>query len=187
MLLRSKESIRPCASQPIQMCFYSLVHASSTEVCARLQFSNLVELLFCSFAGWISVHPWLNWLSKITSCFWSSLFFTFIRRDKVKWVRVTLNEGYWWAAIRSSILFYIFVIKFHVFAGHKRTGRRSRISDVPVMLLQNVQHIRFLVVFSSCFQLTNLMLLRGTESSFQMSICVFSFNIITTVINLQLK
>ena len=138
----------PCASQPLQLCFYSLVHVSSTEVRARLQFSNLVELVFFSFAGWISVHPWLNWLSKNTSCFWSSFFFTFIHRDKVKWMRVTLNESHCWAAIRSSILFYRFVVKFHLFAGHKRSGRRSRISDVPVMLLQKCPAHKI----PSCFQ-----------------------------------
>ena len=42
---------------------------------------------------------------------WSWLLFTLIQRDKVKWVCVTLNEGYLRAAYKGSKNLYSFAIK----------------------------------------------------------------------------
>ena len=41
-------------------------------------------------------------LSKMTSSPWSSLLYTLIQRDKVRWMCVTLNKGYLRAANRGS-------------------------------------------------------------------------------------
>ena len=54
---------------------------------------------------------WLTSLSKMTSSLWNWLLFTLIRRDKVKWVCVTLNEGYLRSANRGSNNLYRFLIK----------------------------------------------------------------------------
>ena len=47
----------------------------------------------------------------MTSSLWNWLLFTLIQRDKVKWVCVTLNEGYLRAANRGSKKVYRFLIK----------------------------------------------------------------------------
>ena len=56
-------------------------------------------------------HTWLTSLSKMTSSIWNWLLFTLIERDKVKWVCVTLNEGYLRSANRGSNNIYRFLIK----------------------------------------------------------------------------
>ena len=53
-------------------------------------------------------HTWLTSLSKMTSSIWNWLLFTLIQRDKVKWVCVTLNEGYLRSANRGSNNIQIF-------------------------------------------------------------------------------
>ena len=47
----------------------------------------------------------------MTSSVWNWLLFTLIQRDKVKWVCVTLNEGYLRSANRGSNNLYRFLIK----------------------------------------------------------------------------
>ena len=83
--------------------FCSFVHAISTELHAWRHFSLLVERFFCSFA-WLSFWSHLTYLplSKMISSLWNWLLFTLIQRDKVKWVCVTLNEGYLRSANRGS-------------------------------------------------------------------------------------
>ena len=49
----------------------------------------------------------------MTSSLWNWLLFTLIQRDKVKWVCVTLNEGYLRSANRGSNNFYRFLIKIY--------------------------------------------------------------------------
>ena len=56
-------------------------------------------------------HTWLTSLSKMTSSLWNWVLFTLIQRDKVKWVCITLNEGYYRAANRGSKNLYRFLIK----------------------------------------------------------------------------
>ena len=53
-------------------------------------------------------HTWLTWLSKMTSSLWNWLLFSLIQRDKVKWVYLTLNEGYLRAANGGSKNLYKF-------------------------------------------------------------------------------
>ena len=98
-------------SYGVTATFCSFVHAISTEVRVWRHFSLLVERVFCSFA-WLIFWSHLTYsLSKMTSSFWNWLLFTLIQRDKVKWVCVTLNEGYLRSANRDSNNLYRFLIK----------------------------------------------------------------------------
>ena len=49
----------------------------------------------------------------MTSSIWNWHLFTLIQRDKVKWVCVTLNEGYLRSANRGSNNLYRFLIKIY--------------------------------------------------------------------------
>ena len=57
---------------------------------------------FVHARDYIFGQTWLTSLSKLTSSIWNWLLFTLIQRDKVKWVCVTLNEGYLRSANRGS-------------------------------------------------------------------------------------
>ena len=91
--------------------FCSFVHAISTEV----RVTSFVALSGASFFLFIRVIKFLvtrlTSLSKLTSSLWSWLLFTLIERDEVKWVCVTLNEGYLRAANTASNNLYRFLIK----------------------------------------------------------------------------
>ena len=98
-------------SQPLQI--YSLfIHSCNfiwvASVTSFFHFSLLLEQVFFVHFG----HTWLTALSIITSWLWNWLFFTLIQRDTVKWVRVTLNEGYRREANRRSNDLYRFVMKY---------------------------------------------------------------------------
>ena len=74
-------------------------------------FLLLVERVFCSirvikFLVTLDLPHSQKWLPD-----WNWLLFTLIQRDKVKWVCVTLNEGYLRAANRGSKNLYRFLFK----------------------------------------------------------------------------
>ena len=58
---------------------------------------------FVPSSDFVFCHLWLTSLSKMTSSLWNWLFFTLIQRDEVKWVQVTLFEGYLRAANEAII------------------------------------------------------------------------------------
>ena len=69
-------------------------------------FSLSVERVFCSFA-WLNFWSHLTYLTLKNDFLTLKFFlFTLIQRDKIKWVCVTLNEGYLRAADRGSRNFY---------------------------------------------------------------------------------
>ena len=77
------------------------------DVIFRSQWSEF----FCSCA-WLNFWSHLTYsLSKMTFSLWNWLLFTLFQRDKVKWVCVTLTEGYLRAANRGSKNLYRFLIK----------------------------------------------------------------------------
>ena len=91
--------------------FCSFIHGAWTKLHAFCYLLLLVERVFCSFAWFIFwshlTYPTLkkDFLTlKLT-------FFTLTQRDKLKWVCVTLNEGYLTSANNSSSNFYRFLIK----------------------------------------------------------------------------
>ena len=91
--------------------FCSFVHAISTELHVWRHFSLLVERVFLfmrviKFLVILDLPHSQKWLS-----IWNWLLFTLIQRDKVKWVCVTLNEGYLRSANRGSNNLYRFLIK----------------------------------------------------------------------------
>ena len=61
-------------------------------------------------------------LSRMTSSIWNWLLFTLIQRDKVKWVCVTLNEGYLRSANRGSKNVYRFYSKYNISAFNEKTN-----------------------------------------------------------------
>ena len=92
--------------------FCSFVHAISTELHAwRLFWLLLERVFFVHSRDKIFGHTWLTSLSEMTSSLWNWLLFALIQRDKVKWVCVTLNEGYLRSANRGSNNLYRLVIK----------------------------------------------------------------------------
>ena len=92
--------------------FCSLIHAISTEVRVWRHFLLLVERVFCSFA-WLNFWSHLTYLTlKNDFLILKLTFFTLIQREKVKWVCVTLNEGYLRAANRGSKNLYRFLDLF---------------------------------------------------------------------------
>ena len=76
---------------PSDFCLF--VYAISTELRVWRHFSLLVERVFCSFA-WLNFWSHLTYLTHKNDSLWTWLLITLIQRDKVKWVCVTLNEGY---------------------------------------------------------------------------------------------
>ena len=82
--------------------FCSFVHAFSTELRVWRHFSLLMERVFLFI--WVIVfgHTSLTLLSKLTSSHWNRIFFTLIQRYIVKWLYITLIEGYLRATSRNS-------------------------------------------------------------------------------------
>ena len=79
--------------------YKNVQHLRFLVVFSRITNADSVTAMFdCA----IIRHAWFNLLSKVTPWLWNWLFFTFMQGDEVKWVRVTPNEVYRWAANRSS-------------------------------------------------------------------------------------
>ena len=98
----------------MKSAFCSFIQAISTEVRAwRHFFAHCGASFFVHLRDQIFGHTWLTSLTKMISSLSSWLLFTLIQRDKVKWMCVTLNEGYLRAANRGSKNVYRFIIKIY--------------------------------------------------------------------------
>ena len=97
-------------SQPLQICFsYIRLCNFNWSACVTSSLAlSVASFLFIFVIKFLVTRDFPH--SKVTSSLWNWLR-TLIQRDKVKWMRVTLNKGYLIAATRGSNNLYRFFIK----------------------------------------------------------------------------
>ena len=124
--------------------FCSLFHAISSVVRAWRYFSLLLQRVFCSFAKLIFGQYCPTSLSKTISSHWNWLLFTVIRRDKVQWVCVILNEHYLSAANRSSKNLYTFSFQ----TKHNSLQGKDKFFGLSYCFIWDCRFMRLLRLFS---------------------------------------